>query len=109
MQLSMIILAFFCVILGVFPHIWTEHIVLPATSSIIGGYSKIQLHFYEPFSFLKDWIIVGIGLILLKIIIMRPREINKINEKIIKLNINVKIVSIMCSLTIILFCLKIIN
>jgi multicomponent Na+:H+ antiporter subunit D len=109
MQLSMIILAFFCVILGVFPHLWLNTIILPSTSSLIVGYSNIQINFYEPFSLVKEWVIIGLGIILLKVVLTRAEYINKFRKAIKELNINIKVVFIMFSLTLILFMLKIIN
>jgi len=109
MQLPMVVLAFFCIILGAFPHIWLDNIILPATSSIIGGYTTIQIKIFEPMTILKDWLLIGFGLLLLKIVISRAQYIDKIRKRIVLPNLNIKVVMMMFALTLILSLFKFLN
>jgi multicomponent Na+:H+ antiporter subunit D len=89
MQLPMIVLAFLCILLGVFPSLWLNNLVFPATSSILGECSNMQISLIEPFSILKEWIIVAFGVILLKVIIVRSKDIDRLRELISKFSLNI--------------------
>jgi len=109
MQLPMLILAFFCILLGVLPNLWLDNLILPASSSIISGYSAIQIKFLDPLHILKEWIIVALGLILLKVIIVRSKDIDKLRKLISKFNLNTCIFIMVITLISILIFLKIAN
>jgi multicomponent Na+:H+ antiporter subunit D len=109
MQLSMGILAFFCIVLGVFPHLWLENIIIPATSSITGGYSQITLQLYEPLSLVKEWILIGLGILLLILVIKYAENVNKLKRKIRELHLNLKIMFMMGALTLIFLFFRVIN
>ena len=109
MQIPMIILAFFCILLGVLPNLWLDNLILPASSSILSGYSVIQIKFLDPLHIIKEWIIVVLGLILLKVIIVRSKEIDKLRKLISKFNLNTCIFIMVTTLIFILIFLKIVN
>jgi formate hydrogenlyase subunit 3/multisubunit Na+/H+ antiporter MnhD subunit len=109
MQFSMIVLAFFCVVLGVFPHLWLTTIIVPSTSSLISGYDQIQVNFYEPLSLLKEWVIIGLGLLVLKVVVTQAESINKFRKAARDIHLNNKLVFIMCALLLILITFKMIN
>jgi multicomponent Na+:H+ antiporter subunit D len=89
MLIPMIILAFFCLLLGIIPNVWLDNFILPATSSITGGYSIIQIKFVDAFHILKEWIIVALGIIFLKVIIVRSKDIDRLRTLISKFNLNI--------------------
>ena len=91
MQISMIILAFFCILLGVIPALWLDNLVFPATSSLIAEPSNIHISLIKPLYILKEWVIVVFGLILLKVIIMRSKEIDKFREFISRFKLNISV------------------
>jgi multicomponent Na+:H+ antiporter subunit D len=91
MQISMIILAFFCILLGIIPTLWLNNLVFPATFSLIAEPSNIHISLIKPLYILKEWIIVVFGLILLKVIIMRSKEIDKFREFISRFKLNISI------------------
>jgi len=109
MQLPMLVLAFLCILMGVFPNLWLDTLILPASSSIISGYSAMQIKFLDPLHILKEWIIVAMGLILLKVIIVRSKEIDKLRKLISKFNLNNCIFLMVITLISILIFLRIVN
>ena len=109
MQLSMIVLAFLCILLGIFPNLWLDNLILPASSSVVGGYSNIQIKFFDPFMVLKEWIIVVFGLILLKVIIMRSKEIDKFRELISRFKLNFSIFLMIVTLIVVYMILSAFN
>ncbi|KYK20342.1 hypothetical protein AYK25_09030 [Thermoplasmatales archaeon SM1-50] len=109
MQLSMIVLAFLCILLGVIPNLWLDNLILPATSSIVSGYSNIQIKFLDPFQILKEWIIVVLGLLLLKVIIVRSKDIDKLRRLISKFNLNICIFLMIITILLTIVVLKVFN
>lgn len=91
MQISMIFLAFFCILLGIIPNLFMDNLIFPATSSIVSDVNNIYIGMIKPLSILKEWIIVIFGLLLLKIIIIRSKEIDKLREFISKFKLNITI------------------
>lgn len=109
MQLSMTILAFFCIVLGVFPHLWLDTVIVPATSSITGGYSQISPQFFEPLGIVKEWILVGLGILFLLVVIKQRENVDKIRRKIKELHLNLKIVLMMGALTVIFLFFRVLH
>jgi len=109
MQLPMLGLAFLCILLGVLPNLWLDSLILPATSSIVGAYNNIQISLFQPFSIFKEWIIVALGLVLLKIIIVRSKDIDKLRELISKFNLNICVFLMIVTLLLTLVILGILN
>jgi len=89
MLIPMVILAFLCILLGIIPNIWLDNFILPATSSIIGGYNVIQFKLFDALLILKEMIIVALGIILLKVIIVRSKDIDRLRTFISKFNLNI--------------------
>ncbi len=109
MQLPMVVLAFLCILLGVIPYLWLNSLILPATASIVGGNSVIQIKFLDYFLILKEWIIVAFGLLLLKFIIIRSKEIDKLRKLISKFNLNICVFLMVITLVFILLILRVFN
>ncbi|MGF3585429.1 MAG: complex I subunit 5 family protein [Thermoplasmatota archaeon] len=109
MQLSMIVLAFLCILLGVIPNLLLNNLILPATASIVGGYSTIQIKFLDPFLIFKEWIIVALGLLLLKLIIVRSKDIDRLRKLISKFNLNICVFLMIITLVLVLVILKVFN
>lgn len=91
MQISMIFLAFFCILLGIIPNLFMDNLIFPATSSIVSDVNNVSIGIIKPLYILKEWIIVIFGLLLLKIIIIRSKEIDKLREFISKFKLNITI------------------
>jgi len=100
MQISMIFLAFFCIFLGVFPNLFMDNFIFPATTSIVSDVNNISIGIIKPLYILKEWIIVIFGLLLLKIIIIRSKEIDILREFISKFKLNITIFLMIVSLII---------
>jgi len=109
MQLPMLVLAFLCILLGVFPNLWLDNLIMPSTFSIIGGYSTIEMKFFEPLLILKEWIIVLLGLLLLKVIIVRSKDIDNLRNLISKFNLNICVLLMVITLILTLIILSIFN
>ncbi|MFH1101296.1 MAG: proton-conducting transporter membrane subunit [Methanobacteriota archaeon] len=109
MQLSMIVLAFLCILLGVLPNLWLNNLILPATASIVGAYNNIQISLFEPFSIFKEWLIVALGLLLLKVIIVRSKDIDRLRRLISKFNLNICIFLMIITLILVFIVLEVFN
>jgi multicomponent Na+:H+ antiporter subunit D len=109
MQISMIVLAFFCILLGIIPSLWLNNLIFPATSSFLAENVSIYITIIKPLYILKEWIIVAFGLILLKVIIIKYQEIDKLRELISKFKLNISIFLMIVTLTIISITLNISN
>lgn len=109
MQLPMIILSFFCVVLGLFPQQWLDRIILPAAALITGSYPAVHLPFFEVGAILKEWTLIAFGLLVLFIVIKRSEDIEKICTRIIRPNLNMKVVLIMFALTLIMLFFTVLN
>lgn len=100
MSVPLIILAVFCLVLGIIPHIWLDTFVLPA-ASVLPGYTPFQISFIEPFSLLKEWGIVAGGLLLLYCILQVSPKIDEIQVKLSRITMNQSILVMVLVLIII--------
>ena len=107
MQIPMIILAFLCILLGILPNLWIDTFISPASTCVLGQISNIESNFFEPVYILKEWIIVGLGLVALKIIIFRKKDIDKLRGFFSKFDMNICIFIMIFSITFILLLLTI--
>jgi len=109
MQLPMIVLALLCILLGILPGLWLDNLILPATSSLVAGNSNIHITLIKPLYVLKEWIIVLFGIILLKVIITRSRDIDKLRELISKFKLNISLFLMIVTLVIVSIILGALN
>jgi multicomponent Na+:H+ antiporter subunit D len=109
MLFPMIILAFFCVVLGLFPHLVLERIILPATSLIIPGDHALYLSFFDAAAILKEWILIAFGLLVLLVVIKRSQDIERICARIVRPNLNMKVVMMMFALTLMMLVFTMLN
>jgi len=109
MQISMIVLAFFCILLGVFPSLFMDNLISPATSALVAEQSNIHISIIKPLYMLKEWIIVVFGLLLLKVIIARSKEIDSLREFISKFKLNISIFLMIVTLIIVSIILGVFN
>jgi len=100
MLVSMIILAIFCFFLGIIPHIWLDNFILPATY-LVSGYNLFQISFIYPLGILKELIVVTGGIVLLIFIIRFSSNVDSIQDKISKIQMNHTIVVMIMTLIII--------
>lgn len=109
MLVSMIVLAVFCVVLGIIPHVWLNKFILPA-SYLVRGFNIVpQISFIEPLSVLKEWSIVASGLVLLFLIIRFSSVLDSMRSKISKIPVNQSIIIMVMFLIVISFILGILQ
>lgn len=97
MLIPMVVLAFFCLFLGLMPYLWLDNFILPA-SHVISDYTSIHVSFFEPLMILKEWGIVAIGLLLLFLFIRFSRMVDLVQSKISKITMNQSIIFMIITL-----------
>lgn len=101
MLVPMIVLAVFCIVLGIIPGIWLDRFILPA-SYLVNGFEMIpQVSFIELSSILKEWGIVAGGLLLLFFIIRFSTIVDSLRTKISKIAVNQSIIVMIITLILI--------
>ena len=101
MLVPMIVLAVFCIVLGIIPGIWLDGFILPA-SYLVNGFEMIpQVSFIELSSILKEWGIVAGGLLLLFFIIRFSTIVDSLRTKISKIAVNQSIIVMIITLILI--------
>ena len=95
--IPMITLASLCLCIGLTPHIWLDNFILPASNTLSTS-ASLHLHFFQAISLLKQWAIVGGGLLILFIIIRLSSHLDPLREKISKITINQSIVFMIITL-----------
>ncbi len=101
MLVSMIVLAFFCLVLGIIPQLWLDGFILPA-SYLLGGFNLVQqISFIDPMSILKEWGIVAGGLVFLFLIIRFSTMVDSLRIKISKIPVNQSIIFMIITLILI--------
>jgi multicomponent Na+:H+ antiporter subunit D len=101
MLVPMIVLAVFCVVLGIIPDLWLDGFILPA-SCLINGFEMVpQVSFINLSSILKEWGIVIGGLLLLFFIIRFSTIVDSLRIKISKIAVNQSIIVMIITLILI--------
>jgi multicomponent Na+:H+ antiporter subunit D len=98
MLVPMIILAVFCLVLGIIPQVWLDGFILPASFLVSGGNMFQQVSFVEPLSLLKEWGIVASGLVLLFLVIRFSPFVDSLRNKISKIQVNQSIIFMIITL-----------
>ena len=98
--IPMIALAVLCLFIGVFPHLWLDTFILPASYNLSSN-ALLNVSFVEPLTILKEWILVAGGILILFFIIRISPIIDSIRDKISKIKMNQSIVFMIITLIII--------
>jgi multicomponent Na+:H+ antiporter subunit D len=98
--IPMIALAFLCLIIGVFPHVWLDQFILPASYNLSSS-TLLNVSFVQPLTLFKEWIIVAGGIIILFLIIRISPIIDQIRVNISKIKVNQSILFMIITLIIV--------
>ncbi len=107
MLLPMIVLAGFCLVLGLMPYVWLEQFFIPA-ASVVSDQDLVLPSFVGPVSLFKEWLIFGAGLFGLYCVIRLSKVIDPIRAKLSGITINKSIVLMLCALIVISIHLEIV-
>ncbi len=95
--LPMIVLASLCLLIGLFPHLWLDTFILPASYNL-SSFTILNLSFIKPLSILKEWGVVLGGLLILYVVIRFSTFIDPFRKKISKISINQSIIFMIITL-----------
>lgn len=100
MLIPMIVLAGLCLMFGLFPQYVLDQFILPASSLAVHN-NPVNLSFFEPILFLKEWGIVASGLFLFYLIDRFSTITDSIRDKTTKIPMNQSIIFMILTLIIV--------
>lgn len=89
MQFPMIVLAALCILIGLFPELLLNTLLLPSSHILAQSFSFHEITIWAPVKIFKDIGTIVLGLLFLIIIIHHSKQIDKLRDFLAKFNLNI--------------------